>query len=331
MAIKPKKLSKHATIGIISPASPQRNPDFLHKGIRYLESIGYRVEVGKYAFSSHDGYLAGTDEQRLEDLHSMFANPEINAIFCARGGYGTMRILDKIDYSLIERNPKIFVGFSDTTALQLALLTKISLVSFMGAMPAVDMKGDRNEEFINSETEEFFWNILSTDKPIGMIHQSRHIETLFPGSASGNLLPVNLSLLVALLGTEYLPYIYNYFNTASTDKSPSVENSNSFLLLPEDIGEDSYKIDRMLRQIYLSKFHTLCSGFAFGSFTDPPMTAATPQRLISSVLEEYAQLFNKPAISNILFGHHAPKLTLPMGIRASISDNALHLLESACQ
>ena len=113
--LKAKPLKDNATIGIISPSSPQRDPARLERGIKYLESLGYRVELSENALKSTAGYLAGTDVERLDDMHAMFADDKIDAIFCARGGYGSPRVLAKIDYELIAKNPKIFAGFSDVT------------------------------------------------------------------------------------------------------------------------------------------------------------------------------------------------------------------------
>ncbi len=135
--MKPKKLAKGDVIGIISPASSTDDPARIEQGVTYFEKIGYRVEVGKNVGKVH-GYLAGTNEERLEDLHAMFKNKNIKAIVCVRGGYGSPRILDKIDYRIIRNNPKIFVGYSDITALQMAFLEKAGLVTFAGAMLAVD-------------------------------------------------------------------------------------------------------------------------------------------------------------------------------------------------
>ena len=117
--IKPKKLSPKDTIGIISPASSPNNSEDLKNGINYLEKLGYRVKVAKNA-ENRKGYLAGDDKQRVSDLHDMFLDKDVKAIFCTRGGFGSTRILDKIDYAIVKKNPKIFIGYSDITALQLA-------------------------------------------------------------------------------------------------------------------------------------------------------------------------------------------------------------------
>ena len=153
------------------------------------------------------GYLAGTDEERLEDLHSMFANKNINAIFSVRGGYGSGRLLDKIDYNLIKRNPKIFVGYSDITALQMAFLKKSGLVSFAGPMVAVDFWKDQVDEF----TEEFFWNLLTNSKKIGKLinPDNENFYSLTKGRGEGQLIGGNLALLMSLLGTPYHPNLKN--------------------------------------------------------------------------------------------------------------------------
>jgi len=161
--IKPNRLRKNDLIGIISPASSPNDSDRIEKGVNYLEKMGYRVEVGKNVGKSL-GYLAGTDEERLDDLHYMFRKKEVTAIISVRGGYGSARLLDKIDYRLIRKNPKIFVGYSDITALQLAIYAKTGLITFAGPMLAVDFWDE-----INPFTEETFWRIITSPRKIGKI------------------------------------------------------------------------------------------------------------------------------------------------------------------
>ena len=131
--IKPPRLHPGDVIGICAPASPPRKQDSIEHGIRYLESAGFRIKLGKHIFSRR-GYLAGTDAQRASDMNAMFADKSVKAIFTVRGGYGSQRILPLLDYRLIRRNPKILVGYSDITALQCALLAKIGLVTFSGSI-----------------------------------------------------------------------------------------------------------------------------------------------------------------------------------------------------
>ena len=135
---KPSRLNPGDLIGIISPASRILDPSRIEKGVAYLERMGYRTVLGKHVLETY-GYLAGTDEERVADIHDMFTHKDVKAIMCIRGGYGTPRLLSLIDYSLVARHPKIFVGYSDITSLQLALWKKSRLVTFQGPMVGVDL------------------------------------------------------------------------------------------------------------------------------------------------------------------------------------------------
>ena len=161
--LKPPRLKAGDLIGIISPASRIMDPTRIEKGIAYLERLGYRTIQGEHILKTY-GYLAGTDEERVADLHVMFANPEVKAIMCIRGGYGTPRLLSLVDYRLIARNPKIFVGYSDITSLQLALWKKCGLVTFQGPMVGVDLP-----EQLDGYTEELFWRLLTSPKKAGAV------------------------------------------------------------------------------------------------------------------------------------------------------------------
>ena len=310
-ALKPPPLKRRATIGIISPASPQRNDDYLHRGVRYLESLGYRVQLGRHALRRYNGYLAGTDDERLEDIESMFADPKIDAVFCARGGYGTTRILRRIDYDLIAAHPKIFVGFSDTTALQCAIFRKTGLITFSGAMPSVDMR----DEF-DSYSEEWFWTMLTSTEPRGAVEQPEEIVALHPGTARGRLHCGTLSLFASLCGTPFAPA------------------GRKALYLLEDIGEEPYRVDRMLSQMENAGLFAKAGGIAFGQFTGVPADrSATPQPPVSTVLEEYVQRLGLPALGNVLYGHQSKKLTLPFGALARIDGNrgVLELIEAGTE
>lgn len=297
--LKAPPLPRRATIGIISPASPQRNDDYLHRGAQYLESLGYRVKIGKHALKRYNGYLAGDDEQRKHDIETMFADKSIDAIFCARGGYGSSRLLPMLDYNLIASHPKIFVGFSDITALQAAIFRKTGLITFSGAMPSVDMR----DEF-DPYAEELFWRILTATEPLGAISQPDDIVPLHSGRVRGRLYCGTLSLFASLCGTPFAP-----------------QYTKSILLL-EDIGEEPYRIDRMLSQLENSGVFAKTRALALGQFTGIPTTrAATPQPLLSTVLQEYVQRLQLPAVGNVLFGHQPRKLTLPYGAVAVLNGN----------
>lgn len=307
----PTSLRKRATIGIVSPASPQRDMSRLDKGIRYLEGLGYTVVVGEHARSRYAGYLAGTDEERLSDLHTMFADPRIDAIFCARGGYGSARLLGNIDYELIKRNPKILVGYSDITALQLALWHKCRLVTFSGGMPSVDMV-----ENMDPLSEEQFWRALTSKRPLGQLRQPWPITPIQHGVAEGRVLGGNLSVLVSLLGTEYMP---------------SLRGS---ILALEDIGEETYRIDRMLVQLLYASVRRRPAGIAYGFWSQSARPlGSTPHRDVNEVLAERRDLTRGPIIADVMYGHERTKFTLPFGVRARLSTTtgSMQLLESAVQ
>lgn len=283
------------TIGVISPASPQRDEQRLHAGVQYLKNQGFTVKLGDNALSRYGGYLAGTDEERAADIMTMFCDPSIQAVFCARGGYGTPRILSHLDYDLIARHPKIFVGFSDTTALQSALYTYAGLVTFSGAMPSVDMV-----EF-DPWSEKVFWQALMSAEALGELQQPTPIEPLIAGQARGRLMGGNLSMLASLCGTPFAP------------------DWQDCILLCEDVGEEPYRVDRLFTQLCNAGVFDQIAGIAFGQFTDSSQRpTSVPQRSVQEICQEFAVMAQKPAIMNLQYGHTSQKWTLPIGVLAEI-------------
>ncbi len=309
--IKPKKLNKGDLIGIISPASSPDDLSRIEKGVLYLESLGYRVEVAKNV-GKYSGYLAGTDDERLEDIHSMFQNKNVKAIFCVRGGYGSARLLDKINFNLIKKNPKIFVGYSDINALQLAFYTKAGLVTFVGPMLAVDFY-----EEISPFTEENFWRLITSDKKIGKISNpnSEKFFTLNKGKANGEIVGSNLSLLTSLLGTEYFPKL------------------NNKVLILEDIHEEPYRIDRMLNQLRLAKIFKQIKGIILGNFTEClPKDPETRSFTLNEIIIDYFQNKSKlPSIYNVSHGHIKHNITIPIGLNCKLNatKGTLEIIENA--
>ncbi len=309
--IKPKRLRKGDLIGVISPASSPNELERIEKGVKYLEGLGYKVDVGKNVGKVH-GYLAGTDEERLDDLHSMFSNKDVKAIFNVRGGYGSGRLLDKINYGLIKRNPKIFVGYSDITALQMAFLKKTGLVTFAGPMVAVDFASDNVDPF----TEENFWKIITSSKKIGKINNPNNEKfyTLSKGRGEGSLIGGNLALLISLMGTDYQPH----FN-------------NSILLL-EDIGEDPYRIDRMFYQLKYAKVFSKIKGVILGRFVDCYIKDKTQSSLtLNDVISDYLEELKIPVLYNVKHGHIKENLTIPWGLKTKINTSRcfIEITESA--
>ena len=292
--IRPPRLRKGECIGIVAPASPQRDDERLRSGIRYFESLGYEVLPGENLWKRH-GYLAGTDDERVADLNAMIRDPRVRMIIAGRGGYGTTRILERIDYRALRRDPKLIVGFSDLTALGCAMLTRCGMMSYSGAMPGVDFWDIGN---LDPFTEASFWRAVTSSAPYGPIRQPEgsEIRGLRPGKAEGWLLAGNLTLLASLAGTPYLP------------------KGDGAILLIEEIGEEVYRVDRLLAQLYNCGLLGRVAGLAFGAFTGTKPTRVSIDPLpIEEVIDEYVRRAGVPAIGGLLCGHITTKLTLPVG------------------
>ena len=308
--IKPPRLHTGNIIGLVAPASTPSTEEYIEKGAAYLEQLGYRVKFGKHIRNTH-GYLAGTDEERAEDFNTMVYDKDVKAIFAIRGGYGTPRILPMIDYRSLKQHPKIIVGYSDITALQLAIFRKIGLVTLSGPMTGVEMwKG------MDPYTEENFWRLLTSTKKIGSLKNpaKEPWKILRHGKAHGRLLGGNFSLLACLIGTPFLP-----------------ELRKSILVL-EDVEEAPHRIDRMLSQLLHAGVLQRLAGLVFGNFTDcNPGNPKEPHLTIDQVLEEYSAKVNCPVITNFQYGHIQRKLTIPIGLRITLDThrNRFALMESA--
>lgn len=308
--LKPKKLENGDVIGIVSPASSPDNFEKIENGVNYLEKLGYRVEVGENVGKEH-GYLAGTDNERLSDLHDMFKNKDVKAIFCVRGGYGSGRLLDKLDFSLIKKNPKIFVGYSDITAMQLSIFKKTGLITFAGPMVATDFSGK-----INEFAEENFWKIITSSKKIGKLHNPRDEKfyALNSGRGEGKILGGNLAVLSSLMGTEYMP---------------SLKDS---ILLLEDIGELPYRVDRLLNQLKLAKVFEQIKGVILGRFVDcydPDKSNKTIK--LNEVIEHYFSTLKIPVLYSFSHGHISENLTIPLGANCKLNTSRgfVEIVESA--
>jgi muramoyltetrapeptide carboxypeptidase len=307
--LKAPRLRKHDVIGIVAPASAPSSAEKIDKGIQYLEKLGYRVKLGAHTKAVH-GYLAGTDEERTSDLNAMFADKQVKAIIAVRGGYGTARLLEHIDYHVVKRNPKILVGYSDLTALQLAIFTKTRLLTFSGPMLAVDMF-DKMDPF----TEEFFWKLLTSLRPIGKVSNPDHAPfKVLPSSsrkfdASGRLLGGNLSMIVSILGTGFEP------------------NFRNQILFFEEVGEEPYRIDRMLTQLRLAGILRSIKALLVGSLVDcVPTDKAKPSLSVDETLAELTWDLRVPIVSGLAYGHLPQKLTMPIGLAARV-DSCSRTLE----
>ena len=308
--IKPPRLHKGDTIGLIAPASAPSSEEKIQKGVSYLERLGYRVKHGENIRKIH-GYLAGTDEERASDFNNMIRDKNVKAIFTIRGGYGTPRLLQMLDYRALKQNPKIIVGYSDITALQLAIFKKVGLVTFSGPMTGVEMWNG-----IDTYTEEHFWRLLTSTKKIGALENPHDepLKILKHGKARGLLLGGNLSLLACVMGTPFLPAL-----------------RDSILFL-EDVEEFPYRVDRMLAQLLNAGVLRSLAALVFGKFTDcVPSNPNDPHLTIEQIQQEFTQKIECPVAANFQYGHIPRKLTLPLGLQATLDTkhNRIEILESA--
>jgi len=295
--IKPPRLKKGDRIGIIAPAGPVDESD-LQPGLELLESSGFNVRLAPHVYDRKD-YLAGKDEARLGDLHAMLQDDEIKAVMCARGGYGSLRLLDGIRYDLIRERPKIIAGYSDITALLMAIHTRTGLITFHGPM----VRGLANNDRINWES---LLKLISSDQPAEM--DLNECTVLLPGKASGPLIGGNLSLICHLLDTPYLP---------------SLEGCVLFI---EDRGESSYRLDRMLTHLALTGKLKGISGLIAGQFEECG-DEENIHILLSSIMSE----LGIPLVAGFPVGHGQKNIALPLGLTAKLDTERMTLtIEEAC-
>ncbi|WP_223068513.1 S66 peptidase family protein [Paenibacillus caui] len=293
MLLKPAHLKPGDTIGITAPASFGDRSQ-AEAAAAYFEQMGLQVRLGD-TLSKQYGYLAGTDQERAEELNAMFADPKIKAIICARGGYGTGRIADLLDYDCIRNNPKIFWGYSDITFLHTAIRNKTGLVTFHG--PMLICLGDKD---VHPLTLQSFRQLLHPE----LFHYSETISplhTLVEGSARGPLVGGNLSLLVSTLGTPY------------------ELDCKGCLLFIEDIDEEPYRIDRMLNQLRQAGKLADASGILVCDFHNCEPNKRKTSFTLEQVLDHHITAAGKPALSGFKIGHGSPNIVIPTGVEAVMS------------
>ena len=295
-----KKIVPGSTIAVIAPAFPP-NKSKTKKGIEYLEKKGFKIVKG-VSLNGNYGYLSAQDEQRAREINQFFADKSVDAIFCARGGWGTLRILDKLDYKIIAKNPKLLLGYSDITSLQLAIWQKCQVPSISGPMVAVEM-GTGILDF----TAKHFWDQLENSGKNYKIDLSSltGIEYLKEGRCTGKLLGGCLSLIAHQLGTPYIP-----------------DFSNAILFI-EDVGEKPYKIDRYLAQLRQAGVFEKISGLIAGEFID--CEDENGSFTVKEIIEQYINDRNFPVIYNFPYGHQAKKIAMPVGVSAVLDSTKKYL------
>ena len=295
--LKPPALKAGDTVGVVAPAAAIER-SHLERGLEVVRAMGFRVRVSERALS-RDGVLAGTDAERARELQAYFADPEVRAIFAARGGYGCGRLLPLLDFDAIALTPKPFLGFSDATFLLNALVDKSSMVAFHGPMVAMDFArglGRRGFEHLRK---------LLTGELRGFELAAR--EAVHPGSAEGLLIGGCLSVVVATLGTPW---------------APSFDGRILFL---EDTGEKAYRIDRMLVQLRQSGALSRCAGVVFGAIR-PIEGDEGEARLIMRFIAEQTEGLGCPVLFGIEAGHGSENLTLPFGLPVRVDASSRRLI-----
>ncbi|MFD2203033.1 S66 peptidase family protein [Shivajiella indica] len=291
----PNPLKKGDKVGLISPSAATSERIQFQFAKEALEALGFEVKLGEN-LKNRRGHLAGTDEERANDLNSMFSDAEIKAVICIRGGSGAARILPLIDYKAIRKNPKPILGYSDITALHNAIHAKTGLITFHGPNGSGSWNSFNVKQFesmfFNRELMTFENEVVKGDD---LVVKQNRIQTLRSGTAKGKILGGNLTVLTSLSGTPFLP-----------------DFKNSILFI-EDIGEDPYKIDRMMSTLKLNGTLEKIRGFIFGQCTDCNPSGGYGSLTLDDILDDYILPLNIPAYKGAMIGHVAKQFIVPIG------------------
>lgn len=312
--VKPKRLRPGMTIGLVTPASNVPEDQELHAAMDLVRSLGFSVVPGGNLFSRTQ-YLAGTDKERADDLNAMFADPDIDAIFCVRGGYGSGRLLRYLDYDMIAANPKIIMGYSDITAILNAIYLRTGMVTFHGPIAGGNFSDYTYDQYTKVLIEPA-QSVRIGEPPKfetrpGVVDRENRLTTIVSGVAEGHLLGGNLSLMVTLLGTPF---------------EPRFEGALLFL---EDVSEPPYSVDRMLTHLWMAGKLEQVAGIVLGKFTEDEDDSNTFS--MEEVLRDRLEPLGIPTLSGAMIGHVEDKTVVPLGIRArlDVDAGALTLLEPA--
>jgi muramoyltetrapeptide carboxypeptidase len=304
--IFPARLRAGDTVGLVAPASAAFEQDDVDIARESLEALGLRVRVGRHVRDRH-GSLGGRDADRAADIDACFADPDVRAIFPVRGGWGSARLLPLLDYDLIRRNPKILMGYSDITALLNGIHARTGLVTFHG--PNAGGRWDAYSTdlvrrlLFEAQALEFGNPRLTSERNV--LTQTEHrIRTIAPGRADGRLLGGNLTVLCTLLGSPWLP------------------DFDGAILFLEDVGEDWYRIDRMLTALKLAGVLERIAGFVFGTCSEcepgKGFASLTPEEIFA----DHVLPLGVPAWRGAMIGHGHGQWPLPVGARVTIDAGA---------
>ena len=293
--IKPPALRPGDTVGVVAPAAAIE-AEYLERGVNVLAGLGFRVKVSERALA-RNGILAGSDRERAGELAAYFADPDVKAIFAARGGYGSGRLLPYLDLEALARTPKSIVGFSDLTFILNAILERTGMVCFHGPMVAMDFARG-----LTRRSLDHLRGLLGGE--LGPFELEAR-EAVRPGVAEGELIGGCLSVIVAMIGTPWAP------------------NFEQKLLFLEDTGEKAYRIDRMLVQLKQAGVLDKVAGIVFGGLPAPE--GEQERRLMAGFIAEQTAGLKVPVLCGIEAGHGTENLTIPLGVRATLDSRAMRL------
>jgi muramoyltetrapeptide carboxypeptidase len=312
--IKPRRLQPGDLVGIIAPGG-HTSDGTLARAVANIESLGLRVRLGdniNYVYGNYGGTVA----QRLEDLHGMFLDPEIKAVWAIRGGSGCISLLEHIDYQLIRAHPKILIGYSDITALHLALLRQAGLVTFHGPVASSTFSEYSVTQLQNvlMTPHDRYTIPMSADNAQKALEQPNYaIRTVHDGIATGRLIGGNLSLVAALAGT---PYAADFHDA---------------ILYLEEVNEEPYRVDRMMTQLQLSQGFRHAAAVMLGIFENCEATDGESALTLDETVDQHLLPLTRPAVAGYSFGHIRNQFTIPVGLRATLDSGqqTLTLLEPA--
>lgn len=313
--VLPPRLRTGDTVGLVNPAGVTWNPVDLDVVRETFEAMGLRVRVGAHVLDRY-GYLAGRDEDRAADVNAMFADPDVRGIVCIRGGWGCARLLPHLDYDAVRRDPKVLLGFSDITALHAALHARTGLVSFHGPV-GISQWSDFNVEWLRRVAFDAEAVTFENDKEFNaeqtLALRENRTRVITPGVARGRLLGGNLTVLSAIVGSEYLP------------------DFTGCVLFLEDVEEAPYRIDRMITQLDLAGILGRAAAVVFGDCTRCTPGAGYGSFTLDDVLVEHLRPLGVPAWHGAQIGHIEEQFTLPIGAEVEVDAVAgtIKMLEPA--
>jgi len=311
--IKPERLKQGDTIMIVAPAGVEYSNLRLKLSIESLEALGLNVKVAEHTMDRF-GYFPAEDKVRAAEMNAAFADTSVKAIIALKGGWGAARTLPYIDYDLIAENPKILIGYSDITALLNAINLKTGLVTFHGPTAGSAWSSFSAQNVLEILFEGAAQHMENPQKKGDFLTvRKNRTQTIVPGTAEGRLVGGNLSVLTAVQGTPYFPNI--------KDK----------ILMIEEIGENIYRVDRMLTQLALGGHLKESAGIVFGGMTDVDSDGGYGDFSLMDILEQHCTKAGKPAFTGAMFGHIPEKRTMPVGCKVKIDANSgtVTMLESA--